>query len=157
MTFDDLGAVTNIYNIAIKEGRSTFNSKLFTPQLWEESHLFNCRYVYLKDDKVVGWIALCPMSKRECYKGCVEVSLYVHPDYRSQGVGTALLSYLIKESEKKGYWSLYSCIFSTNTQSIKLHQKLGFRLIGEREKVAKDIFGVWQNTTLLELRSNLII
>lgn len=157
MKFDDLVPVTNIYNYAIKEGKSTFTYELSTPQLWDQNHILNCRYVYELDGEVVGWVALCSMSKRACYRGCVEVSLYVHPSYRNVGVGTALLSHLIKESEQKGYWSLYSCIFSTNTESIKLHLKLGFRLIGEREKVAKDIFGKWQNTMLLELRSKLIV
>ena len=58
----------------------------------------------------------------------------------------------IEEAPKCGYWSLYSAIFSINAGSIALHKKCGFREIGYREKIAKDKFGIWQNTTLMELR-----
>ena len=64
--------------------------------------------------------------------------------------------YQSAESEKQGYWSLYSVIFSVNEASIRLHQKCGFRVIGYREKIAKDRFGSWQNTTVMEKRSALI-
>lgn len=33
-----------------------------------------------------------------------------------------------------------------------MHKKCGFREIGYRERIAKDRFGNWQNTTLMELR-----
>ena len=35
-----------------------------------------------------------------------------------------------------------------------LHKKCGFREIGYREKIAKDRFGEWQNTTLMEYRAS---
>lgn len=62
---------------------------------------------------------------------------------------------LCEETEKAGYWSLYSAIFSINKASIALHKKCGFREIGYREKIAKDRFGVWQNTTLMERRNHI--
>ena len=31
--------------------------------------------------------------------------------------------------------------------------KNGWRIIGTREKIAKDRFGVWQDTTIMERRS----
>ena len=88
-----------------------------------------------------------------------ESSLYVYVDdaWQNRGIGTALLSHLCSESEKNGYWSLYSAIFSINESSIKLHEKCGFRVIGTREKIAKDKYGIWQDTTLMEKRSQMIV
>lgn len=42
--------------------------------------------------------------------------------------------------------------FSANESSIKLHNKRGFRTIGYRERIAKDRFGNWIDTTLMEYR-----
>ena len=46
-------------------------------------------------------------------------------------------------------------MFTENIASIKLHQKLGFRKIGYREKIGK-IDGIWKDNILLERRSKLI-
>lgn len=40
-----------------------------------------------------------------------------------------------------------------NITSIKLHESCGFRMVGYREKIAKDKFGEWRNTVLMERRS----
>jgi phosphinothricin acetyltransferase len=82
------------------------------------------------------------------------MSIYVDQEYRGHGVGTALVNELIKKSEKAGFWSIYSAIISINKASIALHKKCGFREIGYRERIAKDRFGEWQNTTLMEYRAS---
>lgn len=69
-----------------------------------------------------------------------------------KGLGTYLLEHLCSVTEQLGYWCLYAAIFSKNTASIALHKKCGFREIGYRERIARDRFGNWQSTTLLERR-----
>lgn len=78
--------------------------------------------------------------------------IYVDEKYWGQGVGTALLMKLIKEAPDNGFWCLYSSIFSSNEKSLNLHRKCGFRTIGYRERIAKDRFGNWTDTTLMEYR-----
>ena len=82
------------------------------------------------------------------------MSIYVDKDYRGHGVGTSLVKELLIQSQKAGYWSIYSAIISINRASIALHKKCGFREIGYRERIAKDKFGEWQNTTLMEYRAS---
>jgi len=108
--------------------------------------------VYVDEGKIVGWAAITPKSRRCLYKGCVEMSVYIDKDYQGKGIGTELVEQLLQEAKKLGYWSIYSAVISINTASIALHKKCGFREIGYREKIAKDRFGNWQNTTLFELR-----
>ena len=80
------------------------------------------------------------------------MSIYIDSAHKGKGIGTALVNHLITESQKLGYWSIYSAIISINKASIALHKKCGFREIGYRERIAKDKFGEWQNTTLMEYR-----
>ncbi|WP_242834866.1 GNAT family N-acetyltransferase [Butyrivibrio sp. AE3006] len=154
MRDEDWGTVSEIYKQGLEEGTSTFNIECPGFTEWNEGHVKNCRFVFEEEGKVVGWIALSPSSSRCAYKGCVEMSVYVDRNYRGHGIGTALVNTIIKEAEKDGYWSIYSAIFSINKASIALHKKCGFREIGYRERIAKDRFGKWQNTTLMEYRAS---
>ena len=152
---NDWKRVAEIYKQGLERGISTFNTECPTYEEWDNEHIKDCRYVYVTDEKVVGWIAISPISGRCVYKGCVEVSIYIDEEYQGKGIGTELMKILCAETEKAGYWSLYSAIISINKASIELHKKCGFREIGYREKIAKDRFGVWQNTTLMERRNNI--
>ena len=154
MRDEDWGTVAEIYKQGLVEGTSTFNTECPSFTEWNEGHVKNCRFVFEEEGKVVGWIALSPSSSRCAYKGCVEMSVYVDRNYRGHGIGTALVNTIIREAEKDGYWSIYSAIFSINKASIALHKKCGFREIGYRERIAKDRFGKWQNTTLMEYRAS---
>ena len=154
MRDEDWGTVSEIYKQGLEEGTSTFNTECPGFTEWNEGHVKNCRFVFEEEGKVVGWIALSPSSSRCAYKGCVEMSVYVDRNYRGHGIGTALVNTIIREAEKDGYWSIYSAIFSINKASIALHKKCGFREIGYRERIAKDRFGKWQNTTLMEYRAS---
>ena len=154
MRDEDWETVAEIYKQGLEEGTSTFNTECPSFTEWNEGHVKNCRFVFEEEGKVVGWIALSPSSSRCAYKGCVEMSVYVDRNYRGHGIGTALVNTIIQEAEKDGYWSIYSAIFSINKASIALHKKCGFREIGYRERIAKDRFGKWQNTTLMEYRAS---
>lgn len=153
MIQSDWQRVAEIYEQGLEKGISTFQTECPTYEEWDAAHIRDCRYVYVTDKKVVGWIALTPSSSRCVYKGCVEVSIYIDDAYQGNGIGTKLMERICEETEQAGYWSLLSTIFSINEASIALHKKTGFREIGYREKIAKDRFGTWQNTTLMERRN----
>ena len=154
MIDNDWERVSEIYKQGMEGGTATFNTECPSFEEWDKGHIKECRFVYEDEGKVIGWVAISPTSSRCVYKGCVEMSIYVDQKYRGHGVGTALVNELIKGSEKAGYWSIYSAIISINRASIALHKKCGFREIGYRERIAKDRFGEWQNTTLMEYRAS---
>lgn len=156
MVSNDWEQVKAIYQQGLDCNIATFQTLCPNYEEWDLGHLEDCRFVAVLNNNIVGWIALSATSKREVYKGVVEVSVYVDSHYSKQGVGTQLMEQLIKESESKGYWSLYSSVIEENMASIALHIKSGFRKIGYREKIAKDRFGNWHNTILFEKRSSLI-
>lgn len=152
MESSDWPRVAEIYTQGLERGISTFNTECPSFEAWDAAHTKECRFVSEEDGKVVGWVAISPTSSRCAYKGCVEMSIYMDHEYQGKGIGTKLVEKLVAEAEKAGFWSIYSAIFSINTASIALHKKCGFREIGYRERIAKDRFGNWQNTTLMELR-----
>lgn len=152
MQKSDWEKVADIYRQGIETGISTFNTECPSYQEWDGSHAEACRLVWEENGTVVGWAAVSPVSGRCAYRGCVEMSVYIDAAYRGKGIGKSLVSELLNEARQAGYWSVYSAIISTNAPSIALHKKCGFREIGYRERIAKDRFGNWQNTTLMEYR-----
>ena len=144
--------VADIYEQGITTHMATFEKKVPSWEAWNENHLQACRVVAQSGDEVVGWAALSAVSSRCVYGGVAEVSVYVSKGHRGRGIGEMLLRELIDQSERSGYWTLQSGIFPENKESIHLHQKVGFRIIGFREKIGQ-LDGVWKDNVLMERRS----
>ena len=145
-------SVAKIYKEGIDTGMATFETEVPSWDLWNKNHIESCRLVARYNDKLVGWAALSGVSSRCVYGGVAEVSVYVAHKARGNRVGEQLLTQLIDESEKLGYWTLQSGIFPENVVSINLHRKLGFRTIGYRERIGQ-LQGVWKDNILMERRS----
>jgi phosphinothricin acetyltransferase len=152
MRASDWEQVRSIYLEGIRSGHSTFETDAPAWEKWDEAHLQFARFVMRDADRVVGWAALSPVSKRNVYRGVAEVTVYVTESVRGQGIGRALLQALIESSEKHGFWTLQASIFPENTASIELHVRCGFREVGRRESIAM-LNGVWRDTILFERRS----
>jgi len=152
----DWESVAAIYEQGIKSVNATFRSKLPTFEEWNTSHIKNCRLVAVMDNKIVGWAALTKTSGMPAFDGVAELSVYIANESQHKGVGRLLLQNLITDSEKNGFWTLQSNIFQENLVSIELHKKCGFRVIGVRERVAKDKNGKWRTNVLLEKRSTVV-
>jgi L-amino acid N-acyltransferase YncA len=155
MTTGDWNAVAKIYKEGIATGNATFQQTLPTWEEWDADHIKNCRLVFEIDNEIVGWAALTAISGRCVYAGVAEVSVYVSELHRGKKIGSQLLQQLILESEKENLWTLQAGIFPENIGSIKIHEALGFRKIGYREKIGK-LNGIWRDTVLLERRSTTI-
>ncbi len=156
MQESDWDSMARIYKQSLEKGTATFVSVCPTYEQWDATHIKECRFVCELDGQVVGYATIAPTSARPHYRGVVEVSVYVDINHLHKGIGTALLTHLCEETEKFGYWTLYSAIFSVNTASIELHKKCGFRVVGYRENIAKDRFGNWQSTTIMERRNGIL-
>ncbi len=147
----DYPAVAQIYWQGIKSGISTFETEPPTFEAFDQYFLPFCRFVAVASGTVAGWCVLSPVSKRACYTGVAEITLYVHQDFRRKGIGSLLLQKLLHESAAHGIWTLQATIFAKNEASIRLHLNAGFREVGYREKIAA-LNGIWHNTILFEKR-----
>ena len=118
---------------------------------WDGAHL-PLRLVAEEDGEVVGWAALAPYSERECYRGVAESSVYVAAQARGRGLGRALMERLVRDSEEAGFWTLQAGVFPENEESLALHRRCGFRVVGVRERIGR-LDGEWKDVVLLERRS----
>ena len=146
----DFPQVSSIYAQGIEDGTATFDQKTFDQNQFETEFFDRPRLCVLSpEQQIVGWSALKKVSTRECFSGVGEVSIYLHRDFRGKGLGGLLLKKLILMSEDSGFWTLQAGIFPENIASLTLHQKLGFRVVGHREKIGKQ-GDHWRDIVLLE-------
>lgn len=153
MTVADWAEVSAVYADGIATRNATFEAELPSWVQWDASHLAGCRFVARDAGVLVGWAALSPVSRRHCYRGVAEVSVYVSEAARGQGVGRALLEHLVEASEAAGIWTLQGSTFPENTASLRLQAACGFRVVGHRERIAQ-MDGRWRDTVLTERRSS---
>lgn len=155
MTVQDGSSILEIYKMGVDSRNATFDTTVPSWMDWDLKHLQHSRFVYVDKEKVLGWIALTPVSARQVYRGVAEVNVYIDTNFLGKGIGSQLMEQLINSSEEQGIWTLYSSIFPENTATFKLHEKFGFRVIGRREKIAK-LDDIWRDTVVLERRSRRI-
>lgn len=148
-------AIREIYEAGIRTGDATFENEAPEWEVWDRNHLDRPRLVAIAEGAIVGWAALSPVSSRCVHAGVAEVSVYVAETCRGLGVGRELLSGLVRESEREGLWTLQAGIFPENQRSIALHESMGFRRVGVREKLGR-LNGRWRNVVLLERRSSTV-
>ena len=151
----DWEQVRSIIRQGIATGHTTFETVVPSWDKWDAGHLQIARLVARRGDRVLGWAALSPVSKRDAYRGVAELSISIAEENRGQGIGRALLDALIEESEKNEIWTLQAAIFPENTASVKLHLRCGFREVGRRERIGK-LNGTWRDTVLFERRSKTV-
>lgn len=155
MLLSDAPRILEIYEMGISTRNATFETAVPLWEEWDGNHHGHSRFVYCEDGKVVGWVAVSPVSTRRAYAGAAEISLYVDVNCSGRGIGTALMNKVIQSSEAYGIWTLYSSIFPENLASIAIHRACGFRLVGVREKIAC-LDGKWRDTVIMERRSKIV-
>jgi L-amino acid N-acyltransferase YncA len=152
MRTEDWPTVKTIYEQGIATRLATFETEAPAWEAWDAAHLAGPRLVAEEDGEVMGWAALSPVSRRPCYAGVVEESVYVAEGARGRGVGAALLGRLCADAEAAGIWTIQTSIFAENVTSIELHRRWGFRVVGVRERIGQ-LDGVWRDTVLMERRA----
>ena len=150
----DWPAVREIYREGIASGEATFETEVPDWDAWNSSRLPSCRIVATRREHVVGFAAVSPVSKRPVYAGVCEVIVYVAGAFRGQGVGKALMSELVTQTETAGIWTLQASIFPDNVASLRAHEQAGFRVLGRRDRIARFHDGRWRDTVILERRSD---
>ncbi|MBO5365420.1 MAG: N-acetyltransferase [Peptococcaceae bacterium] len=155
MTEADWPQVAAIYEQGIVSHKATFAQKAPEYAVWDAEHHPHTRLVAETSDGIIaGWVAVAPSFARAVYNGVAEISIYIHDDFKHQGVGTMLLEAAAEESEKNGIWTLEALIFADNEPSLKLFRKCGYVDLGVRKRLGYDtVLEKWRDVAMLERRS----
>ncbi len=156
MTPERGAAVLAIFTEGIDTGHATFEHTAPTWDEFDAAKRPDHRFVAVEGDEVLGWVAVSPTSSRHVYRGVVEIALYVTESARGRGVGRALLERLVASADEGDVWTIVAGIFPENTGSLALHESLGFRRLGVRERIGLmshgPMAGAWRDVVWMERR-----
>jgi phosphinothricin acetyltransferase len=154
-TEDDLPQIHEIYAHHVLTGLASFEE--VPPDVEEmRSRMRAVRGLgapYLVDERqgrVVGYCYATLYRTRSAYRHTLEDSVYVRDGEGGKGIGEALLRALL-DGCARGPWKQVVAVIgdSANTPSIAVHRKLGFRMVGNLEKVGFK-FGRWVDSVLMQ-------
>lgn len=101
-------------------------------------------------DGLAGFSSLSKFRDRPAYSTTVESSVYVHDDYRRQGIAVALMTELLKTAKSHGFHTVVARIADSQEASLKLHERLGFELVGVEREIGRK-FGRWLNVSVMQV------
>lgn len=96
--------------------------------------------------KVVGYAYATDHRSRKAYQWNQEVTVYVHHDFRKQGIARKLYLLLLDMLQFMGFCKAIAVITLPNDASIGFHRSLGFRHIGEMKNIGFKL-GKWHSTS----------
>ncbi|MCK9181327.1 MAG: N-acetyltransferase family protein [Fibrobacteraceae bacterium] len=113
--------------------------------------------VAIYEGKIVGYAYASAFHPRKAYEHCVELSIYIKPEFHRIGLGNALYQRLEILLKNQGIFNLYACIAKTprkydphlTNASISFHKKKGFRLVGTFKQCGCK-FGLWYDMVWME-------
>jgi phosphinothricin acetyltransferase len=141
-TIDDFPQITAIYDREVESSTSTFDTEpldLQQQKAWIELHQSPSYplIVAVREGSILGWASLSPWSGRCAYARTVEASIYVHCDYRRQGIAQGLIEELIVRAQTAGHRVITGRIEASNEVSRRLLQNANFTSVGVMHSVGE--------------------
>ena len=147
---EDLQQLLDIYNYEVVHGVATLDlqpKSLEEWGRWFDAHNIRNHPLLVAEQagRVAGYASLSPYRSKEAYRSTVELSIYIGPDFRRQGVATALMEAILREARQDPEThTVVSVITDGNEASRKLHEKFGFTYCGAIREVGMK-FGAYQD------------
>ena len=97
----------------------------------------------------VGWGIVKLYSDRPGYRLTCETSLFLRKDRRGRGIGSRLQQALIQQARDSGFHHIIVRIWAANEQSIGMHAKFGFEMVGVQKEVGH-VDGRWIDVAVMQ-------
>jgi L-amino acid N-acyltransferase YncA len=153
-TVADARAICAIYNPYVQETVITFEEEpVSTAEMARRIGDVKARLPWLVAEEggaIVGYAYATPWKVRSAYRYSVETTVYVAPGQERRGFGTALYRGLIDTLRVLGVHCAVGGVALPNAASIALHEKLGFRKIGQFVEIGRK-FDRWVDVGYWEL------
>lgn len=111
--------------------------------------------VATQDEAVIGYAYASRHHERAGYQWSVNVSCYIHADWRGKGIGRALYTALFAILAKQGYYRVFAGITLPNPGSTALHEAMGMRLLGIYQQAGFKS-GAWHDVSWLQASLQLL-
>ncbi|SDO92007.1 phosphinothricin acetyltransferase [Ralstonia sp. 25mfcol4.1] len=141
-TRGDLAGIVDIYNSTVPSRMVTADTEpvsVASREAWFAAHLPERRPLWVceaADGRMAGWVSFSDFYGRPAYGATAEVSIYLHEDFRGQGLGRYLLEQAIAHAPRVGVNTLLGFIFGHNAPSLALFERHGFSRWGDLPRVA---------------------
>jgi len=154
-TEDDIPAVHAIYSHHVLNGLGSFEEQ--APSREELLRRYRdvtgqgLPYVVAEFGAEVAGYGYCALYRtRSAYRYSLEDSVYVRDGMHNRGIGTAVLTELIRHCEGLGYRQLIAVIGDrAHAASIALHASQGFLRVGTLRSVGFK-FGRWVDSVIMQ-------
>jgi L-amino acid N-acyltransferase YncA len=138
----DLPAIIEIYNAATATRRSTARYDPVSveerlPWFREHSPDEFPLWVTEIDGEIAGWLSFHEFIRRPAYRGAVEISIYVHENFRRRGIGHALLQKAIADGPRLKVRALLGYVLGHNEASLAMFESAGFERWGRLPRLAR--------------------
>ena len=151
----DLPALLDIYNYYVRETPVTFDIEprtLEQRRAWFDGFASTGRYqcfVAVQDGQAIGWASSHRYNERAAYDSTVLSSIYLAPGMTGQGIGRRLYSVLFDALKGEDIHRVFGGITLPNEASVRLHEAIGFELIGIQREVGRKLGRYWDIATYL--------
>jgi phosphinothricin acetyltransferase len=141
-TEEDLPAIVAIYNTTVPTRQSTADTTevaVASRMEWFRQHTPGKRplLVHEQDGRVVAWVSFQSFYGRPAYDHTAEISIYISPEYRGQGLGRRLLAETLSMTQELRIKTVVGFVFSHNEPSVRMFKAFGFAEWGKLPNVAQ--------------------
>ena len=138
----DLPAIVDIFNATVPLRTSTAVLEPVAVEErveWFHEHSPDRHPLWVAeiDDVIAGWLSIHSFIGRCAYRGTVELSVYIHDDFRRRGVARALLEKAIADAPRLEITALVGLILGHNTASLRFFEQCGFERWGLLPRVTR--------------------
>lgn len=154
---DDLPALLDVYNHYVLTTPITFDIRPRTLEQRREwfAQFSNAgRYrclVAARGDIAIGWASSARFKEKEAYATTIESSIYLAPGEGGRGLGRRLYQSLFDALAGEDIHQVFAGVTVPNDASVRLHQAMGFALVGNYAEVGRK-FGLFWDTNLFMKR-----
>jgi phosphinothricin acetyltransferase len=134
-TLEDAAAIAQIYAPYVTDTAISFETEVVSAaQIAERMQAYDNLYPWFvaaeAGDAVIGYAYATQFRTRAAYRFSVETSVYLEPSAQGRGLGTTLYRALLEQLIRQGFTQAIAGITLPNEASVRLHERVGFRLVG---------------------------
>ncbi len=152
----DAAGVAAIYRPAVESSTATFEEA--APDATEMARRIRATLQHTPwlvtlsgGGRIAGYAYAAQHRERAGYRWSVDITAYVHADWRGQGVGRRLYDALLPILGRQGFVNVYAGIALPNPASVALHESIGLRRVGIYERVGYKLGG-WHDVAWYGMR-----